>query len=225
MLQSMRKHARYFYVLFFIVILTFIFWGVGTVDQTAPVEIIAEVGKNKIMAEEYWKTYDRIYRFYREIYKDKFDEETEKKLNLKESVLDAMINEEVLLMAARQKDIAVSDKELNDAIVLDPNFFKDGVFDKDVYMNRLRLNRITPELYESMKRRELMVTKMKRFIELSADVMDANFAVPQEASGNEQVAMMLKQARIAEQKEKAVKSYIEGLKKNITIKINKDLIA
>ena len=44
----MRKHARYFYVLFFIVILTFIFWGVGTVDKTGPAEIVAEVGKYKI---------------------------------------------------------------------------------------------------------------------------------------------------------------------------------
>ena len=102
MLKVMRKHAKYFYVLFFIVILTFIFWGVGTVDKTGGVEIVAEVGKYKITADEYWKTYDRVYRFYREIYKDKFDEEMEKKMNLKENVLDSMINERVLLTAAKE---------------------------------------------------------------------------------------------------------------------------
>ena len=80
MLKAMRQHARYFYVLFFIVILTFIFWGVGTVDKTPGVEVIAEVGKYKITAEDYWRTYDRVYRFYREIYKDQFDEEMEKKM-------------------------------------------------------------------------------------------------------------------------------------------------
>ena len=48
---------------------------------------MAEVGKYKITTDEYWKTYDKIYRFYREIYKDKFDEETEKKMKLKEKVL------------------------------------------------------------------------------------------------------------------------------------------
>ena len=32
---------------------------------------------------------------------------------------------------------------------------KNGVFDKEVYLNRLRLNRITPELFENIKRQEL----------------------------------------------------------------------
>ena len=53
MLKAMRKHARYFYVLFFIVILTFIFWGVGTVDKTGGKEILAEVGKYRITTEDY----------------------------------------------------------------------------------------------------------------------------------------------------------------------------
>ena len=59
MLQAMRKHAKYFYVLFFIIIITFVFWGVGTVDKTGDVEIIADVGPYKITAADYWKTYDR----------------------------------------------------------------------------------------------------------------------------------------------------------------------
>src|SRR5271169_2958892 len=116
MLKAMRKHARYFYVLFFIVILSFIFWGVGTVDKTGSTEIVAEIGNYKITNDEYWKTYDRIYRFYRELYKDKFDEETEKKLNLKENVLDSMINERVLLIAAKEMGIGVRDDELQESV-------------------------------------------------------------------------------------------------------------
>ena len=84
---------------------------------------------------------------------------------------------------------------------------------------------MTPELYESIKRRELTVNKMKRFIELSVDITNADLNIPPQASGNEQVEKMLMQAKFAEEKEKAVKAYIEGLKKNISIKINKKLIA
>jgi peptidyl-prolyl cis-trans isomerase D len=72
----MRKHAKYFYVLFFIVILSFIFWGVGTVDKQGCV-----LGGGRKLQDNrrwLWKTYDRIYRFYREIYKDKLDKEAEK---------------------------------------------------------------------------------------------------------------------------------------------------
>jgi peptidyl-prolyl cis-trans isomerase D len=44
MLKVMRQHAKYFYVLFFIVILSFLFWGIGTVDKTGRGGVIAEVG-------------------------------------------------------------------------------------------------------------------------------------------------------------------------------------
>lgn len=224
MLQQMRKHAKYFYVLFFIVILSFVFWGVGTVDKTGGVEVIAEVGNYKITTEEYYKTYDRIYRFYREIYKDKFDEETEKKLKLKEAVLDSMINERVLLLAAKEAGATVSDEELQESIARDPAFMKDGSFNKEMYINRLRLGRMTPETFENMKRQELTVTKMRRLVEASVDATAVDVQVPQPA-GNEQAEKMMLQAMLADKKEKALKSYVDGLKKNIKIKVNKQLIS
>lgn len=223
MLKVMRQHAKYFYVLFFIVILSFIFWGVGTVDKTGEVQIVAEVGKYKITADDYWKTYDRAYRFYREIYRDKFDEEMEKQMNLKENILDSMINERILLTAAKDMGVSITDEELQESIAHEPVFMKNGVFDKDVYVNRLKLNRITPEAYESLKRQELTVNKMKHLIELSIDVTDADAQLPK-TSGNEQVASMLSQAMLSEKKTKAVHSYIEGLKKQIKVKTNKALI-
>ncbi len=47
MIKALRKHAKYFYILFFIVILTFIFWGVGSVDKTGEDEVVAEIEKYK----------------------------------------------------------------------------------------------------------------------------------------------------------------------------------
>lgn len=223
MLKMMRKHAKYFYVLFFIVILSFIFWGIGTVDKTGEGSIVAEVGKYKITAEEYWRTYDRVFRFYREVFKDKFDEEMEKKMKLKEKVLDSMIDEKVLLIAAKEARITVSDKELNEAIINDPSFMKDGIFDKQVYLNRLRLNRMTPEAYEGLKRQELMLNKMRRLIWLSVDITDINSDLNR-VSGNEQLAKMLSEQMLNDRREKAVKSYVEGLKKQIKIKIDTKLI-
>jgi len=221
----MRKHAKYFYVLFVIVIISFIFWGVGSVDKSGGVEVLAEVGKYKITMDEYWKTYDRIYRFYREIYKDKFDEETEKKLNLKEGVLDSMINERVLLAAAGEAGLTVSDEELQDAISRDPSFMKDGAFNKEVYINRLRLARpsMTPEFYENMKRQELMVAKMKQLIEASVGATDMDSPLSQ-VSGNEQAEKIAAQAILSQKRSMALKSYVEGLKKSMKIKVNKKLL-
>jgi hypothetical protein len=223
MLKGMRKHAKYFYVLFFIVILSFVFWGIGPKDISNGVQVVAEVGNYKITAEDYWKVYDGVYRFYRELYKDKFNEEMEKNLKLKEKVLDQMVNERVLLIAAQEEGIQTSDEELQDIIARDPAFMKNGFFDKGVYLNRLRLAKMTPELFENLKRQELTLNKMRRMIELTVDVTDMDSAALP-ASGNEQLAAMLNQTMLNDKKEKAVQAYVEGLKKQMKIKVNKQLI-
>jgi peptidyl-prolyl cis-trans isomerase D len=224
MLKAMRKHAKYFYVLFFIVILSFIFWGIGTVDKRGGHDVVVEVGKYKITAEEYWKTYENIERFYREIYKGKFDEEMEKKMKLREKVLDSLIDEQILLIAAKEAGITVSDEELHEAITHEPAFMRDGGFDLTVYYNRLRLNRVTVDEYERSKRQELTINKMKRLIELSIDVPDIGSQLKQ-ASGNEQLMNMLREQLLNVEREKAVRSYIEGFKKKIKIKVNTNLIS
>jgi peptidyl-prolyl cis-trans isomerase D len=221
MLQAMRKHAKYFYVLFVIIIITFVFWGVGTVDNTGSVEVIAEVGKHKITVEEYWKAYDSTFRFYKEVYKDALNEKMQN--DLKEKVLDSLMDEKVLLIASKEAGISVSDEELQDSISGERAFLNNGVFDKEVYINRLRLNRITPEVFENMKRQELTYEKMRRLVELSVDATALDIQLPQ-PSGNEQAADMIRQAMMGDKKGKAVKSFIEGYKKSLKIKINKKLL-
>lgn len=222
MLKMMRHHAKYFYVLFFIVILSFLFWGVGTVDKTSSGGIVAEVGKNKITQEEFYRAYDNAFKFYREMYKEKFDEEMQQKLRLKDTVLDTLIGNRVLMIAAAENGIKVSDEELNEAITSEPVFMRNGVFDNQVYQNTLRQSRISPEVYESIKRQELAIARMTRLIELSANppVVDMG-----SASADEQTLKALKDAMLNDAKDKAVKAYIDGYKKSLKIKEYRQLIS
>lgn len=215
MLKAMRKHAKFFYVLFFIVILSFIFWGVGTVDKSTNVAI-AEVEKEKISLEEYWLAYDRVREFYRETMKEGLTDEVEKQLNLKQKVLDTLIDERVLLIAAKRAGITVSEKELEEAITNDPNFMRDGKFNRDVYLRTLQLNRMTPQLYESLRKKELILSKMKRLIGESIDLPQTQIEVKEEA---------LKQAILSEIRQGAIKSYVEGLKRGMKIKVNQQLLS
>jgi parvulin-like peptidyl-prolyl isomerase len=222
MLQAMRQHAKYFYVLFFIVILSFIFWGVGTVDNSGSNRIVAEVGKQKITEEEYYRTYNNTFRFYKDLYKENFDEEMQKQLNLKDSVLDMLIANQILLHAAAKNDVKVTDQELNEAIMNEPAFMNNGVFDNQIYQNTLRISRITPEAYESMKRQELTILKMTRLIEISAEQPSLDF---EGISGDDQTLMTIREAIESESKNRAVKAYIEGYKKTIKVKENRELIS
>jgi peptidyl-prolyl cis-trans isomerase D len=123
-------------------------------------------------------------------------------MNLKENILDSMIDERILLTDAKETGIHISDEELQESITHEPAFMRNGVFDNNIYINRLRLNRVTPEEYENSKRQELTLKKIRRLIQLSVDSSDIGF-----------------------NKEKALKSYVEAIKKHIKIKINKQLIS
>jgi parvulin-like peptidyl-prolyl isomerase len=222
MLKAMRQNAKYFYVLFFIVILSFVFWGVGTVDKSDQRDIVAEVGHFKITAQDYWQTYDRVFKMYREVYKDKFDEAMQERLKLKESVLHSLVENKVLLTVAERNGITVSDAELNEAIKHEPAFMQNGVFDTRVYQNRLRLSRLTPEAYETSKKEELIVDKMRHLIELSVSV-PADLPVP--GAADEKTAEALREAAIRNAKLTAVKAYVNGVEKEMKIKIYEDRIS
>ena len=222
MLEFMRRHVKFFYIFFFIIILSFIYWGVGPMDTKDKENIVAEVGKYRIAVDEYWRTYEHVVRFYRDLYKDRFDEEMEKKMKLKERVLDSLIDEKVLLIAAKDLGISVSNEELNEAITHDPAFMRNGVFNKNVYLNRLRLNRITVEQYENSRRQELTLNKMKRLIWLSVDVPDTDSL---KQVSDERLRKMLSEAMLNDRRDRALKSYIEGLKMQIKIKVNTEIIS
>ncbi len=221
MLKTMRKHAKYFYVLFFIVILSFIFWGVGPLDKPT-MATVAQIGGEKISAEEYWRTYERARDFYRQIYKGQFDQEMENKLKLKETVLNGLIEEKVLLISARETGLRVTDQELQEAITSDQRFIRDGVFKKDVYLKTLQLNRLTPEVFENSVRQQMTIQKMRMLIGSSVDISiyDTGNILLDEKRMNEMRQIVLSQKR-----DKAFKSYIESMKLKLNVKVNKDLIS
>ncbi len=219
MLQSMRKHAKYFYFLFFIIILSFIFWGVGVGTPTAVA--VAEVGREKITVEEFWRAYENTRWAYREIYGEKFTPEMEKKLNLKEAVLNTLIYEEVLLTTARQLGITVTDKELQNAIMNDPRFMRDGVFRRDIYFRALNLSRLTPKMFEESLRRQFTLQKMSRLI---GSVIDLTPFELKKISANEKKANEIASIALLNKIDAALISYARGMRQNIKVKVNMELI-
>lgn len=214
MLKSMRKHAKYFYVLFVLVILSFIFWGVGGIDQPSTVPV-AVIGEETITVDEYWRAYQSTIDLYRDIYKEEFDEE---KLGLKQNVLNSLVAERVLFVAAEQAGLAVSDSELQEAIINEPAFMRDGRFNRQVYLRALELNRITPGAYEESKRRDLMGEKMKRLIEESVDLTPSEL---DKVKGDD----TLRQILLESKRQAALESFIEGLKRQMRITVNEQLVS
>lgn len=196
MIKTLRKNAKYFYFLFFLVIITFVFWGVGTVDKPKA-DYVAEVEGEKIYADKFWRNYEEIRRFYRELFKEKADK---MERGLKERVLEDLINEEVLLWLAKKYNIEATEKEIQDAIVNDPRFMRNGVFQKDIYFQILKLNRLNPAQYEASLKRNITIGKTLQVIASS--------------KGESEIS-----------DEAYIKAYLNAIKSKMKIKINKEALS
>lgn len=221
MLKVMRKHAKYFYVFFVLIIISFVFWGVGVNDQNLTLPL-AVVGKEKVSVEQYWRAYDNRADFYRDIYREKFDEKMQQEL--KENVLNMLLQELVLYHAAVEAGLAVSDQELQNAIMNDPTFIRDGAFNSDVYRRALELNRLSPARYEEVKRRDLTVQKMTRLVEEAIDLSPDELQAVDDSGQDLTQKTQALQALLDGKRRAALDSYVKGLMQKMSITVNRDLI-
>ncbi|MCK4910177.1 MAG: SurA N-terminal domain-containing protein [Thermodesulfovibrionales bacterium] len=220
MLKSLRKHARYFYVLFVLVILSFVLWvpGMDRNDRSQR-ETLARIGDDVITQQEFWRSYDNAQELYRDVYKEKYDDAMQ--AQLKRDVLGGMIKGRILMIAAAESGVSVSDQELNDTIVSDPAFSREGVFSVEVYQNTLRLNRMNPAMYEAAKRRDLLLRKMTSVYENAVDL------APSELSGvsmDNELRAALGDALLDEKRQGAVLSFVNAYKKRLKLEVNEDLV-
>ncbi|QWR77062.1 SurA N-terminal domain-containing protein [Candidatus Magnetomonas plexicatena] len=222
MIKFMHKHAKFFYVFFFLIIISFIFFYVGPIDKSSSVALI-EIGDKKVYSEDYWRVYDNIKNYYSSVLKDKFTSEMEKTLNLKKVALDAIVDHELMLEAAKRLEIKVSDKEVSETILHDPTFIRDGAFRQEIYMRFIELNRMTPTYFEAKRREDIIVNKVRALIELTAGQLEKP-AIDIKAKDKEKILETLYANMDRERKARLVKSYIDGLKKAIHFKVREDLI-
>ncbi|GAB4540982.1 MAG: SurA N-terminal domain-containing protein [Thermodesulfovibrionia bacterium] len=220
MLELMRSH-KFFSVfvlsgITIVIIVTFVFWGIGPKDNPQK-GILAQVDKEVIRLDEYWRLYDNEYKRLRE--RNPNDEEIKK---LGERVLDSLIDRMVLISVAKRIGIKVSEDELQDEIMKIPYFQKDGVFDPEIYRRALKLNRLTPQIFEEQLRDDILFLKMSRLIKETAELTeDEKKMIEIFKQSNPQIADMI----LTNKGDQNLKAYIETIKRGIKIKVNRELIS
>lgn len=147
----------------------FLVWGKGSRD-TGGVGVAVKVGGDQVTFEEYRGAYENMRRMYQNVYRERFSPEMEKQLELGRQVLDGLIDQTLLLQEAERLDLDVSKKELVEAIANIPVFQRDGAFDKDQYLQVLQYEHLTPDQFEKMQRRQMLIEKVRGEIEKGAAV-------------------------------------------------------
>ncbi|MBM4265593.1 MAG: hypothetical protein FJ144_03085 [Deltaproteobacteria bacterium] len=175
MLHFVRQHARskVIWVMVFVIIGVFVFWGVEAVVSGPGVNTVATVGDQNIEPLDVARAENQLVQLYKENYKDAFTPQLREQLNLRQMALNGLIERAVLKEEADRLGIEIGDSELRDVILGTPAFQADGRFNKEAYMRILRYSRVTPVEYEESRREELAIQRLRDVVLDGVGISDA----------------------------------------------------
>jgi len=162
MITWMQRHRKYLVVTIWISTIAFIgagFVGWGQYSYGDKAGAVAKVGDVSITAAELQKSYSNLFNQYNQLFQGKFDEKQAKQFGLQRQALRQLVNQALVLNLAQSYGLIVTDEELWNIIKSQPLFAKDGSFDKTVYAEALKQNRLTIKEYEESMKKELLIQK------------------------------------------------------------------
>lgn len=143
-----------------IIILVFIFWGVGTNDNNAALDAVATVNEENISLRDYQKQYEQTVNSLRDQFGGSIPSGLLDQLNIKQQVVDKLIQSTLLRQGAQKVGIYVSDQELQNAIKEMEAFKFNGIFDVKRYEEILTGSRMTVSQFEQGMRYDLLANKI-----------------------------------------------------------------
>ncbi|MEK6775277.1 MAG: SurA N-terminal domain-containing protein [bacterium] len=171
MLYFMRNYMKSFVMWLIIaafVLTIFYAWGMKSARLKGGTKNwLAKVGNETISVEEYEKEYRRTMEQFRDV-----PPELMKQLNLKQQVLDKLVNQQILVDNAGKMGIEAGDKEVAASIEAIQAFQENGAFSSQSYQAILSQNRLTPAFFESQQRKMVVIQKLQKLIQDSAKVTD-----------------------------------------------------
>ncbi len=174
MLDILRKKRRSWVITFLlgvIIVVFILFYGGSNINEPR-LENVAEINGAVITQREFSVHYQRLLERYREIFKGSLTPEVIKNLNLKSILLQELIQKHLLLQEARSLGLETTNEELMEAIARIPEFQIGGRFNKNLYEQILRANRLTPAQFESEQREQLTIQKLQALIQDAAHVTE-----------------------------------------------------
>jgi len=163
-------------VVFWVIIATFIgtiflVWGKGG-ERSREMSVAAQVNGTDISFDDFKSTYSNLYNFYKQIYGQKFTPELEKQIGLSQQAINNLIDQTLLLQEAERLDLHVGKDALVKAIAAIPAFQEDGKFSKSRYLNVLSYQRMKPELFEQIQRRQILISMAREKLQAEIGVTD-----------------------------------------------------
>lgn len=161
MLEILRKYSRSWVIAAAIgaIVIVFIFWGIGGF-QSGRFQEVARVNGEPVFLSAYVRQYNQMVREFQDRARGELTEEQFKAMGLKDRALNLLIDEALMLQAAKRLGISVSTPELQAHIRSLPYFQEDGKFSPRRYQAILARSRVKPADFESGERQNLLNQKI-----------------------------------------------------------------
>jgi len=172
MITWMQRHKKYLIITIWVSTIAFVgagFVGWGQYSYGDKAGAVAKVGNVEITMGELQKSYSNLYSQYSQMFQGNFDEEKAKSFGLKSQALKHLTQQALVLNLAESYDLQISDKELLDEIKTQKYFFKDNVFDKEIYKQVLSKNNLSIKDYEADVKKELLIKKTLQLLPVNTN--------------------------------------------------------
>lgn len=223
---KMIRNSKFFTVfllcvIIFVISIAFVLTGVMGPQGQSSKSVVAEVDNKEITVAEYKRTYSSIQESTSQV----LSEDEIKKLDLRNIVINRLINEKILLIAAEDAGLRVSEEELQEEWqekIRNMPVWEGGVFNEKVYEKLLRFEyHMTPVEFVDEVRNEVLFKKIFRLIGETAEVTDYEKKLIDSLKGNK---ALLTENFLNPKRESLVMVYVETLKRQMKITIKEELM-
>ncbi|MDO9023258.1 SurA N-terminal domain-containing protein [Zwartia sp.] len=205
MFDSIRNHQRWMqFILLILIVPSFVFFGVqGYSSFMSSEPELASVGDQPITLGEFNQARTAQLEQYRNMLGAQFDPAAFDTPTFREELLNRMIDERTVAIAAMKGRYSVSDETLRRTIAAIPAVQENGQFSSQRYRDVLAAQGMTPTTFELGLRRDLAIAQVLQPIGLTA-------RVPSEVA--EKLLALLTEKRTVERRTFAAADYISAVK-------------
>lgn len=208
-------------------VLTMGWWGFEENKE----DVIVSVGDERVAREEYLRMLQNMSRYYKDVMPDgdKMPED-----QLKQMAIDQLVDSRLWLQAAREMGVIVTANEVRESIMKVPAFQNKGQFDPEQYKRLLAQNHLTPELFETSHRGDLLREKARMLVRESVAPTTDELTEVQAmlaAQPTPSVPMQggpspdrVAQTVLIQKKQRALQAYQEALKATAKISVRRELM-
>lgn len=175
MLHFIRERAQGWIAWFIVGLISipFALWGINSYLGGPPEVAVATVNDETILQAEFQQAMQQYRERMRSRMGENFDPELFDGIEVKQSVLNGLIEQKLLLSSSYSLGQTISDAVLSKAIQSTPAFQRDGRFDNEYYNMVLARVGLSPARYEAQLRNDMLNQELINNIQQTSSLTTA----------------------------------------------------